>query len=145
MLSLHDVLIIQLAATGVMTGLIWFVQVVHYPLMAAVGRDEWINYENTHTRLTSYVVAPGMLLEVLSAAFVLYAAVQQPDDISIAIVVAATILLAGIWASTFFIQVPLHKALSEDHDPQRIAKLVQTNWIRTVLWTTRLVLCAMMF
>ena len=143
--SLHDVLIIQLAATGFMTGLIWFVQVVHYPLMAAVGRDEWVGYEQAHTRLMSYVVAPGMLLEVLASAFVLYSALQQPDVISVALVVAATILLAGIWASTFFIQVPLHRALSEDHDPQRIATLVQTNWIRTLLWTTRLVLCALMF
>ena len=47
LLSLH------LAATAAMTGLIWFVQVVHYPLFAAVGADQFVAYEVAHQRRTS--------------------------------------------------------------------------------------------
>jgi hypothetical protein len=41
---------VHLAATAAMVGLIWFVQVVHYPLFASVGADEFVAYENAHTR-----------------------------------------------------------------------------------------------
>ena len=61
------ILIAHAAATLYMTGLIWFVQVVHYPLMAAVGRDGFAAYESAHARLTTFVVAPGMLVEALCA------------------------------------------------------------------------------
>jgi hypothetical protein len=47
-------------------------------------------------------------------------------------------LLAGIWASTFFLQVPCHLKLSTGWDAATHRFLVQSNWIRTVLWTARL-------
>lgn len=34
----------QIAATLAMTGLIWFVQVVHNPLFARVGGEGWVAY-----------------------------------------------------------------------------------------------------
>ena len=60
LLSLH------LAATAVMTGLIWFVQVVHYPLFAAVGAEQFVAYEVAHQRRTSFVVGLPMLVEGLT-------------------------------------------------------------------------------
>jgi hypothetical protein len=50
------VLLLQAAATLFMTGVIWFVQVVHYPLMARVGAAGFPDYEAAHARLTGYVV-----------------------------------------------------------------------------------------
>ena len=47
------------AATLYMTGLIWFVQVVHYPLMGLTGKAEFSAYEQRHTLLTTWVVAPN--------------------------------------------------------------------------------------
>lgn len=46
-----------------------------------------------------------------------------------------TVLL--IWLSTFLIQVPLHNALGVEKDTEAIRRLVQTNWIRTILWTVK--------
>ena len=54
-------------ATVAMTGLIWFVQVVHYPLFARVGEEGFHAYEAAHARATSRVVAPLMLGEVGTA------------------------------------------------------------------------------
>ncbi|MEY4607349.1 MAG: hypothetical protein RLY45_2109, partial [Actinomycetota bacterium] len=42
------VLYSHLVATMFMVGLIWFVQVVHYPLMAAVGEQQFVAYEDRH-------------------------------------------------------------------------------------------------
>src|SRR5271157_6285468 len=51
-----------------MVGLIWLVQVVHYPLFRLVGSGDFKGYHHNHTRLISWVVGPPMLAEGLSAA-----------------------------------------------------------------------------
>ena len=60
LLSLH------LAATAAMFGLIWFVQVVHCPLFAAVGGDGFVSYETAHRRRTVFAVGPLMAAEGLT-------------------------------------------------------------------------------
>src|SRR4028119_1320023 len=57
------VLLLNLASTGVMIGVIWFVQVVHYPLFGGVGRDGWTDYAAAHGRRTTLVVGLPMLIE----------------------------------------------------------------------------------
>jgi hypothetical protein len=53
-------------------------------------------------------------------------------------------LLAVLWGSTFWIQVPLHARLQSGSNPDTIDWLVQTNWIRTVAWSIRGVLAVWM-
>ncbi len=62
------VLLVHIAATLFMTGLIWFVQIVHYPLFSSVGADGFVAYEAAHTARTTWVVGPPMLLEAGTAA-----------------------------------------------------------------------------
>ena len=62
------VLFTQVFATVFMVGLIWFVQIVHYPLYANVGREQFPEYEALHNRLTTWVVGPAMLLEMVRTA-----------------------------------------------------------------------------
>lgn len=54
-------------ATWFMVGLIWFAQVVHYPLLAGVGPSESVAFQREHMRLTSFVVAGPMLVELGTA------------------------------------------------------------------------------
>ena len=60
-------LLIQDAATLFMVGLIWFVQIVHYPLFSRVGEEAFQRYETDHQRLTTWVVGPPMLAEFATA------------------------------------------------------------------------------
>ena len=57
------ILLLQAAATLPMVGLIWFVQIVHYPLFGEVGHDRFADYERNHQNRTTLVVAPLMLVE----------------------------------------------------------------------------------
>jgi hypothetical protein len=57
------VLLAHLAATLFMVGVIWFVQVVHYPLFSRAGSEKFAIYSEAHSRLTTYVVGPPMLVE----------------------------------------------------------------------------------
>jgi hypothetical protein len=56
------VLLAHLAVTLFMLGVIWFVQVVHYPLFAKVGQEGFTLYSKAHSHLTGYVVGPPMLV-----------------------------------------------------------------------------------
>lgn len=127
-------LLLQLFATSAMTGLIWFVQMVHYPLFRAVGTSEFVAYEAAHVRLTTFVVGPLMLLESATA---LWLVTARPDFATPAQAWIGLGLLGVIWASTALLSVPLHDALQLGFDASTHAALVATNWIRTVAWTAR--------
>ena len=131
----HPVVLANLLATGFMTGVIWFVQVVHYPLMAGWPHDgfgEWVTVNRQRTEL---VVMPIMLVEGAAAALLL---ARRPRGVAAWSAWLAAALLAGVWASTFLLQVPCHARLSLGWDEGVHARLVATNWIRTMLWTARL-------
>jgi len=55
---------LQLGTTLPLVGLIWFVQIVAYPLFARVGADAFPAYHEAHARLITFVVAPLMVLEL---------------------------------------------------------------------------------
>lgn len=121
---------VHAVATFAMVGLIWFVQVVHYPLMAAVGPPGFVDYEREHVRRTGWVVGPLMLLEAGSATLLLW---TRPGPASW----AGVALLALIWGSTALVQVPLHHRLSVARDEQALRHLVRSNWLRTIAWSAR--------
>jgi len=127
-------LLAHIGTTLFMVGLIWFVQIVHYPLFDRVGIQAFDTYESHHTRLTGWVVAPPMLLELLTALLLIW---FRPATIPAFVVWLGLTLLAVIWLSTAFIQVPLHNSLSLGFDPKAYRKLVKSNWLRTVAWSAR--------
>ena len=123
--------VLHALATWFMVGLIWFVQVVHYPLFSAVGKEAFVTYESRHTAATSLVVVPPMLIELATAALLVYARPRDPW------VIAGAILVAVIWLSTFLIQVPCHTRLTQGFSVSIADRLVASNWIRTVSWSLR--------
>ena len=133
-------LLAHAAATLFMVGVIWFVQVVHYPLFARVGAPEFSPYSTRHTTLTGLVVGPPMLLEAGTAVALV---VWTPPGISVSLVWTGLLLVAGIWLSTALLQAPRHTALGRGFDPAAHRFLVTSNWLRTVLWSLRglVVLC----
>lgn len=113
-----------------MTGLIWVIQVVHYPLFARVGAAGYREYQSAHQSLITLVVGPVMLLEAGATALLL---IERRS----AWTLGGAALLFIIWLSTALVQVPLHNDLSGGFDPAAHARLVQTNWVRTIAWTLR--------
>jgi hypothetical protein len=142
---METILVVHAAATLFLTGLIWFVQVVHYPLFERVGRDVFAEYERLHAQWTLRVVAPAMLAEGICAVVIVmksgsarpllpFLSAPEPDR---GWAMAGLGLLAAIWVSTFALQVPCHRRLAEGFDAETARRLVRTNWIRTVAWTAR--------
>ncbi|MBU6281126.1 hypothetical protein KGQ64_02710 [bacterium] len=128
------VLAIQVASTLFMAGVIAVVQVVHYPLFARVGAAAFAAYEIEHRTRISLVVMLPMLVELATAAWI---ALQPPPSVPPWSAWLGLALLAVVWLSTFFLQVPLHDRLSRGFDPAAIDALVRGNAIRTVAWMLR--------
>jgi hypothetical protein len=133
---MRTLFLVQLAATLAMTGIIWFVQIVHYPLFARVAPANFAQYEAEHATRTGWVVAPLMCAE-LGTAMLMLSVRYRPHSVSAAAAIAGAALVGAIWFSTGWIQVPLHTRLGAGYDARLIATLVATNWIRTIAWTAR--------
>ena len=128
------VLLVHLAATLVMVGVIWFVQIVHYPLFSRVGSGGFALYSDAHSRLTTYVVGPPMLVEAATALLLVF---RRPEGVSLTAAVIGLALVGVVWLSTALLQVPRHSTLGSGFDHAAWNGLVLSNWVRTVAWSAR--------
>ena len=122
----------HLVATVFMVGLIWFVQVVHYPLFNRISGDASIQYAAEHQRRTAWVVGLPMLVEGITTLWLFF----DPINGRLLPLLGGLVLLK-IHLSTIFLQIPLHKKLSQGYEREVVRKLVATNWVRTIGWTIR--------
>ena len=121
----------ELITCAAMLGIIWNVQLSTYPLFAKVDPVTFADYHHGYTSSVTWVILPLMLGEL--ACNLGYLFLHQGSILAW----VRSALLGVIWASTFFIQVPLHNQLGLGHDKSAIARLVRTNWLRTAAWTLR--------
>ncbi len=130
------ILLLHAVATWYMVGLIWKVQLVHYPGFALIPETSFQAYAQEHVQKTGLVVGPPMLLEAATAALLV---LWLPGTWTL----IGAALLAIIWLSTALLQVPAHRSLChEGYDRTTIDRLVATNWIRTAAWSLRGVVAA---
>ncbi len=132
---------LHLIATVFMTGVVWIIQMLHYPLFNMVGRENFAAYEAAHTNLITVVVMPAMLLELIFTAIIFFA---PPSNIPSSLSWLNAVLLAVIWFSTAFLQVPQHRVLSGGFNETAYRMLVNSNWIRTVAWSAKALIATVM-
>ncbi len=120
------------AATLFMTGLTWFVQVVHYPLFPAVGPDRFPEFHRIHSNRTTWVVLPPMLVELLTSWVLLF---DPPADAT-ALVAAGAVLATVTWLLTAFGAAPVHGEIGRRGlSPVLTRRLSAFSWARTFCWS----------
>lgn len=130
----NEVFLVHYIATLLMIGIIWYVQIVHYPLFEKIAPDSFSPYIHSHMHLTTAVVAPPMLVEALSAGYLTLSNTLWTQGHWWLL---ANALLFFIWLSTAFVQIPRHNKLEQGFNLGVIRSLVGTNWFRTTCWTLR--------
>lgn len=120
---------LNLIITWTLVGLIWVIQLVHYPTFNFIEEASFLAFHKHHTASITVIVMPLMLAELVLG-FYLARQFQW-------FYLLPLLLVFLIWLSTFLIQVPIHNQLGSGKDAVLIQKLVKTNWIRTILWTTK--------
>jgi hypothetical protein len=117
-----------------MTGIIWFVQLIHYPAFRRMSEPLFATAMAEHQARTGLLVGPMMVFELLTAVLLVF--VSRLNQLWLVLNLG---LLLAIWIVTFLVQTPLHRALSTEFSPAAIDLLVNSNWIRTTLWSIHLV------
>ena len=128
------VLLVNAAATLFMGGLIWFVQIVHYPLMSTLPASVFPQYGIRHQRLTTLIVGPAMLVEAVSSLLLIF---FHPFGTNRSVAVLGFLLVVFIFFRTGTVHVPQHRRIVDCFDPGVCRELVRTNWWRTIAWTGR--------
>ncbi len=128
-------------ATCMMVGVIWFVQVVHYPLLSQYGAAQSTQVAREHQRRTGWVVGAPLAVEGISTLVLL---ADRPAGVAIYLPWVGAALLAVALGSTVLLSVPLHSRMASAHDATVARKLVRTNWPRTIAWSARAIVCVTM-
>ncbi|MDJ0838868.1 MAG: hypothetical protein QNK37_20280 [Acidobacteriota bacterium] len=123
---------LQILTTFSLFGLIWVIQLVHYPAFRFIADDRFPAFHRFHTFQISLVVLPLMLVELAAAIWL--AAVPPTRGPFQWVLLGLTLL---VWLSTFALQVPCHSKLGAGKDDVLIDRLVHTNWLRTLAWSLK--------
>jgi hypothetical protein len=122
----------HLVSTLILVGVIWTVQLVHYPLMSLVGEDCFVAYEAAHApRMAAVVMLPWTLQGVTTLGLL----VVRPDGVPLLLLVAAAVAATVPVLVTVVASVPAHVRLGSGFDPEVHRALVRTNWLRTLAWS----------
>ena len=116
-----------------MTGIIWLIQIVHYPSFAFISKQKFISFERFHQKKISILVIPLMSCEFISH-FLSYTL----GDFNFSLrSILPTLALLAIWFVTFFMCVPCHNKLCNCFDHGILKKLIFYNYFRTFFWSLR--------
>jgi len=126
------VVIAHLASTLVLVGVIWTIQLVHYPAFADVDAASFPAFHAAHSARITLVVAPPWLVEGVTTAALL---VSSPASVPRWLVWAGAAAALVPVAVTVAVSVPAHTALASGFDAAVHARLVTTNWWRTIAWS----------
>ena len=128
-------LVIHLVATSIMVGVIWVIQLVHYPSFHFIELKQYTTFQRFHMSRISYVVVPAMLTELFTLIFLIIF-IDKIDPL----VTVSGLLLIIIWLMTAVFFSGVHQKLTSGYDKTVVNSLVKLNWGRTLLWTLRLLL-----
>ena len=128
----QNILAMHLIMASIMVGVIWVIQLVHYPSFRFTDKEKYVSFQIFHMRNISFIVMPVMILEFLSGlVLVLY------NNNHESLLMVSFFLLLIIWLVTALFFAQIHQKLSKGYDETLVTKLVSLNWIRTLLWTVR--------
>lgn len=120
--------LVHAAAVFALTGLIWTIQLVHYPMFKFVEAPHWPRFHALHSRNITFIVFPLMLLELMTS-LQFFVDIKSPTN-TIFLACAAT-----TWLLTFLIFIPLHGKVANRPIAKVFDKLVAFNWARVATWT----------
>ena len=119
---------IRTAVDAGMVVLILLVQLIIYPSFHAIDDGIFSSWHRKYVAAIGFIVIPLMLIQAGCIALLLLTVASWSHILS-----AAAVL--GAWIVTFTLSVPCHRKLeNQGKDPEIIARLIHTNWLRTGCW-----------
>ena len=131
-MGIESILLFQIVINVYLLGVIIMTQFITYPTFLTIDKNSFNKYHRKYVNIISIIAAPAMILEIASLILLVYLSKDF-------LLVKSLILLLCIWLTTFIIMVPSHNILSRKNDSKEIKKLININWVRTFLWSVKLI------
>lgn len=131
----RPLLIVHLASTLFMVGLIWTIHVVHYPLFAYVGESTYVSFQAEHVnRIGKLLLLPWLTEGVTLLGLLLLAFVGKHQNLRLpaflnGIGMAIALVISGVWSA------PAHGELADGFIQSVHDRLMTANLVRTFAWT----------
>jgi len=129
---------IQIVCNSYLVSLVFMTQFITYPTFLHIDKDKFSEYHRKYVNNISFIVAPVMLIELLTLSLIAYFSSEF-------LIIKSLILLLVIWLTTFFIMIPSHNRISKSFNIKEIKSLINYNWIRTILWSFKLLVIIFLF
>ncbi len=114
--------------------LTWMIQLIVYPSFLYYTAKELVTWHKIYTKAIALIVIPLMLGQ-------LGITIYQVFLVQNTFTFTSIVLVVFLWGVTLLKFAPMHQQISEGNiHIQLLKKLVQNNWIRTIIWT---ILCVM--
>ena len=114
--------------------LTWMIQLIVYPSFLFYKAKELVTWHKIYTKTIALIVIPLMLGQ-------LGITIYQVFLVQNIFTFTSIVLVVFLWGITLLKFAPMHQQISEGNTQiQLLKKLVQNNWIRTIIWN---ILCAM--
>ena len=121
-----------------MIGVILMTQLITYPSFLKIDKNDFVSFHKKYVRNISFIAVPIMILELLTL-------VYMNVYINNLLFMKSLLVLIVIWLVTFIIIVPIHNQLSKKLEIDKIVSLIRYNWIRTVLWSSKIFIILYIF
>lgn len=122
-------ILLHFLSCALMTGIIWVIQILVYPLFQFIGEKEFSFVHEFHMKQITWIVAPLMVLELATGILLVYRSGHELFWWNLASVLS-------LWALTALINVPTHHRLKHNCELSK-RNLSLRNWPRTWIWTSR--------
>ena len=129
---------IQIVCNSYLVSLVFMTQFITYPTFLHIDKDKFSEYHRKYVNNISFIVAPVMLIELLTLLLIAYFSKDF-------LIIKSLILLLVIWLTTFFIMIPSHNKISKSFNIKEIKSLINYNWIRTILWSFKLLVIIFLY
>ena len=129
---------IQIVCNSYLVSLVFMTQFITYPTFLNIDKDKFSDYHRKYVNNISFIVAPVMLIELLTLILIAYFSKDF-------LIIKSLILLLVIWLTTFFIMIPSHNRISKSFNIKEIKSLINYNWIRTILWSFKLLVIIFLY
>lgn len=133
-MTTHEVLLVHAAATLVLAGVMWGIQVGVVPRIRQASVETWPRHADTYRRVLRTVFWPLVGVEAASGILVTW---RHPAGIPSWVHGVNVALLIAAWCV-----IPLTRFLVGHHpldrfDPAGFGRFARLNWVRVVVWTAR--------
>lgn len=126
---------IHFLSTAIMVGVIWVIQLIHYPSFHFIKESNYSKFQQFHMNRISIIVIPTMIIEIISGLLIFWSVFH-----SNIFFISSLFILISIWAITFIFFTKMHQGLVFGYNQEIVNKLILINWSRTLLWSLRLII-----